>query len=232
MSFSSHDLRLHQELLLIALRDDTGTPESRAGMVDIALGGAILSELVIEGCVSIAEGKKPLVDLVAAKPLDDAVLDECVDLVAAAKRRRRAADWVSRFARLGRLRPRVAEGLCRRGILEDSEARVLLLFKRKAFPEIDPEPERRLVGRLREALESDGDLDPRTGMLLALAHATGMLRVHFDKATLKRRQQRLERIAEGDAIAGAAREAVRAAQAAVVAATTAAMIATTTSATH
>lgn len=231
MRTSTTDLRLPEELLLIALRDATGTPESRAGMIDFALGGAILAELVLEGSLSIEQGKRARVELAADKPLDHEVLDECVGMVASAKRQREAAHWVSRFANLRRLRVRLAEGLCRRGILHDSEARVLLVFKRKAFPTIDPEPERKLVERMRRALESEEDLDPRTAALLTLADGTGMLRVHFDTAELKRRRERLDRIAEGQAVAGATREAVQAAQAAVLAATTAATLAAATSTT-
>ncbi len=224
----TEDLRLHHELLLIALRDETGTPESRASSLEIALGGALLAELLLSGRISIAEDtKKKLVELADSRPFGDEVLDECLELVAEARRRGRASHWVSRFAHRKRLRHRVAASLCRRGILEDSEASLLLVFKRKAYPTIDPEPEARLVARLRQAIESEEEVDPRTAILLALAHRTGLLRIHFDKKTLKRRKERLESVAEGEAIGAATREAIQAAQAAVIAATTAATIAAT-----
>jgi len=221
-------LRLHEQLMLLALKDEKGTVESKAGMYQFALGGAILSELVLAGCVEVEPGKRPLVTLLRVKDQRDPVLDECLDLVAAATRRRKAANWVSRFARVKRLRHRVAERLCRRGILKDSQDRVLLLFTRKVYPTINPVPERQLVANLRNAIHSDGKIDdPRMSVLLALAHGTGLLSVHFDKRTLRARKRRLERIATGELVAGATREAVQAAQAAVLAATTAATIATT-----
>jgi hypothetical protein len=223
-------LRLHEQLMLIALKDEKGTVESKAGMVHLALGGAILSELVLAGCVEVDSGKKPLVTLLRVKDQRDPVLNECLDLVASATRRRKAAAWVTRFAHVKRLRHRVAERLCRRGILKDSQDRILLLFTRKVYPTIDPVPERQLVDGMRGAIHSDGEIDdPRLAVLLALAHGTGMLAVHFDKQTLRSRKSRLERIAKGELVAGATMEAVRAAQAAVIVATTAAtMIATTT----
>ena len=45
MKSRNADLHLHEQLMLLALRDDKGTLESRATMYAYALGGAILSEL-------------------------------------------------------------------------------------------------------------------------------------------------------------------------------------------
>jgi hypothetical protein len=230
------DLYLHEQIMLLALRDDKGTIESRAGMYSYALAGAILSELLLAERIRVTEDKKKLVDLVSHQPMNEPVMDECLGLIATAKRRRKAADWVARFTRVRNLRHRVAEGLCRRGILRDSEDKVLLIFTRRIYPEIDPAPERRLVERLREAIFSDAaDVEPRTAIVLSLAHGTGMLGVHFDRKELKTRKRRIEQIANGDLIGGATREAVQAAQAAAQAAQAAiiaATVATTVVTTH
>lgn len=227
------DLHLHEQMLLLVLRDDEGTVESKAGMYRIALGGAILSELLLEGRIAIEENKKKMVNVTSAAPLGDPVLDEALAKIAAAKRRRRASTWVSSLAGIKRLRHRVAEELCRRGILKDSEDKVLLIFKRKVYPTINPTPERRLLGEVRTAIVGAAStIDSRTAILIALAHATGSLRAHFDRPTLKKYKQRLEKITKGDLIGGAAREAVQAAQAAAMAAITAATVASTSAATR
>ena len=62
------ELRLHEQIMLLALRDEKGTLEFRAGMYPYALGGAILSELVLEGCIAIDEKSKGRVDVVERKP--------------------------------------------------------------------------------------------------------------------------------------------------------------------
>ncbi len=232
----SPELHMHEQLMLLALRDEKGTIESKASMYAYALGGAILSELLLAERIRLTEDKKKLVDLLHDGPMNEPVLDECLELIASAKRRRKAADWVSRFASLKNLRHRVAQGLCRRRILRDSEDKVLLIFTRKVYPEIDPAPERRLIEQLHEAIFTEAtSLDPQTAILLSLAHGTGMLAIHFDKKELKRRKHRIEQIANGDLIGGAAREAVQAAQAAAQAAQVAIMaatIATTVTTTH
>ncbi len=211
-------LHLHEQLMLLALRDEKGTIESKADMYQYALGGALLSELLLAGCLRLGEDKKKRIELVQPKTFSDPVLDECLNLIAAAKRRRTAADWVSRFASLKKLKERVAQGLCRRGVLKESEDKVLLIFTRKIYPTIDPRPEKRLIEQLRKAIFTEtARLDPQTAVLLSLAHGTGMLPIHFDKKKLKSRKRHIEQITKSEAVGAATREAVEAAQAAVAA---------------
>jgi hypothetical protein len=232
MKTGKTELHLQEQLMLMALRDEKGTLESRATMYSYALGGAILAEMALHGNIRVGRDKKKLVDLIDRRAFGEPVLDECLDLIGGAKRRRRAAGWVGRFAQLKRLRHRVAEGLCRRGILKDSEDKVLLFFTRKVYPTIDPGPERRLIESLRAAVFGDSaDIDPEVAIVTSLASATGLLAIHFDKKKLKGRKRRLERIAEGDVVGAATREAVRAAQQAAMAAVMAASVASTTAAT-
>ena len=224
------ELYLHEQVLLLALRDEAGSVESRAGMFKFGLGGALLSELLIADCIRVTEQgrKRKYVELVKKKRLYEPLLEESLDLVFQASRRKSPSGWVSRFANMKRLHHRVAEGLCRRGILKDSEDKVLLIFKRKVYPTIDSAPERRLIQQIKRALVgSSREIDSRVALLIALANATGLLRVHFDKATLKRAKPRLDMIAEGKLIGGATAEAVRAAQAAAMAAIVAATTAST-----
>jgi hypothetical protein len=206
-------------MLLLMLRDEKGTIESKAGMYRIALGGALLSELLLEGRISVEPGKKKFVDVVDATPIGESVLDEALAKMASAKRRRPASAWVGSLAGIKRLRHRVAEGLCTRGILKDSEETVLLIFKRKAYPTIDSTHERHLLEKMRTAIvDGTSRVDARTAILIALAHATGLLRVHFDRSLLKRHKQRLDEVVKDDLIGGATLQAVRGAQAAAVAA--------------
>ena len=220
------DLHLHEQLMLLALRDE-GTLESKASQYAYALGGAILTELSLNARIRIGHDKKAFVDLIDRSSLGEPVLDECLHRIAKAKRRVRAVTWVQRFAYTKRLRHRVAEGLCRRDILREDEDRVLLFFRRKVYPTIDPKPERRLVDRLRSAVfgdstpdpDPDPDPDPETAILVTLANATGLLAVHFDRKELRRRKDHLKRMTDRIPGGAATQQAVRAAeQAAIMAA--------------
>jgi alkylhydroperoxidase/carboxymuconolactone decarboxylase family protein YurZ len=151
-------------------------------------------------------------------------VDECLEKIATAKRRRRASDWVTSFASQGKVGRRIAERLCDRGILREAEGRILLIFKRKLFPEIDHKPEQHLIDELRRAIWSDygQTIKPKMAALVGLANATGLLSVYFKRKELKERKARIAEIVKGAAISGATSEAIAAAQAAMMA-----MIATT-----
>ena len=91
--------------------------------------------------------------------------------------------------------------------------------------EAKPVPERELLKRLRKTIFTDVQkLDPRTVVLVSLAHRSGLLKVTFDKKRLKERKARIERIVSGDLTGHAAKAAIEAMQAAAMVAV---MVATT-----
>lgn len=225
------ELWLQEEVLLLALKDDKGTPHS--SMYSIAMGGAMLAELLLNERLVLEEkprkkplkpGKTPayLVAVDNPKQLADPVLDECLHRVVTSKKARSPQDWVTRFGQLKDLKRRVAVGLCRKGILREREDRILVLFRRTAYPTLDGSPERRIVDRLQDAVAGDSmELEARTAVLVALANGTGILKHVLGKDLVKQRKDRIQEIGEGDIVGEATKAAVQAAQAAIVAATTA-----------
>jgi len=209
-------LYLHEEIMLLVLRDEQGTIEFGA-WYNQALGSAVLSELLLAERIAIDDGKKHLVDLVSDRPIGEPVIDECLSKIVLAKRRASATNWVSRFGNLKQLKHRVARGLCKRDILRADEDKVLLLFSRKIYPEVNPIPERELIDRMREAIFTDVEpVDIRTVILVSLANACDLLKFSFDKKELKDRAKRIEQLSNGDLIGQAAKEAIQAIQAAIV----------------
>ena len=211
-------LLLHEEVVLLALRDAEGTVAA-GSMYEYAIGGAILAELLLGGCIVVEEHrrKRKLVNVVGSQSFGELLVDECLERIRGAKRRADVSTWVQRFAGMRNLKGRVAGGLCRRGILRADEDKVLLIFSRKIYPEVDPGPERRLIERLREAIFSDREnIDARTVVLVSLAHHAGLLKVVFDKKSLRKRKKRIESIAAGDVAGEAAKEAIEAMMAAVM----------------
>lgn len=209
-------LFLHEEIMLLALRDEKGTVEF-GSRYNYAMGGAILADLLLAGRIAIEDGKKKLLNLATKKLMDDSVIDECRKKIASAKRRANAQTWVQRFSSLKKLHHRVAQGLCKRGILRADEDKVLLIFRRQIYPELNPQPERKLIERLRKAIFGDSrSIDPRTVTLISLANAANLLRIPFDKKDLKKRKKRIDQIINGEMMGKATKQAVEAAQAAVM----------------
>jgi hypothetical protein len=181
------------------------------------MAAGVLAELLLNGWIQVEDTKKALVEVVRQGSTGDSVLDEALEKIRKAKRRAAPKTWVMRLRNLSRFHHRVAQGLCRRGVLREDEGRVLAIFKRKIYPQVDPRPERRLIEELRRAIFSDSTtLQPRTTILVALAQAADLLSIPFDKRELKRRKKRIQSIGKGELLGKATREAIAAVQAAVM----------------
>jgi len=80
-------LFLHEEILLLALRDEEGTIASGT-MYQYAIGAAMLAELLLSKRIEVEQsGKRKLVNLVSSTLLGEPLIDECLEKVASAKRR-------------------------------------------------------------------------------------------------------------------------------------------------
>lgn len=199
---------LQEEVMLLARKDETGRAWS-AACHRFALAGALLAELLLSGRIRIDEHRKrKLVEAADPRPLGDAPLDECLERVRTARRRASPSAWVTRFAKARRLKQRIARGLCERGILREERARLLLRFGRKAYHELDPEPARALIERLRAAiLGEDTEVDPRTAILIAIADPTGLLRPVLGAKELNAGKKGIRSVASGEIVGDATAEA-------------------------
>lgn len=208
-------LFLYEEFLLLALRDDQGT--IAVDYPEHLTAGAIMADLLIEGRVFVDDTRKQLVDVRDKTPTNDPIIDECLDKITNAKRRASLQNWILKLASVDDLRHRVARQLCERGILRADEDKILLLFTRRLYPEINPAPEQEIVDRLRQVIFSDDEqIDPRTAVLLSLAHGANLLSDMFGRKEIKNRNKRIDQIINGDLIGKAAKEAVEAVQAIMI----------------
>lgn len=143
-------LRLHQELLLLALCDDKGTV-AFSSMLGIGIGAALFTELLLAERIAIVhEGKtrkKQYVEVRSREPMGEPALDLALTRLAEAKRRISPPIAVSRLSGIPKLRHTVAQELCRAGVLRETEQQILLLFRRKVYPTLDGRPIRDLLTR-------------------------------------------------------------------------------------
>lgn len=227
---STSTLRLYHELLLLALADDTGKL-AFGSMLTYGLGGAILTELLLEQRLEIVEEgtrfKRRFVQVADPRPLGEPMLDTALAKLRDAKRRASPSAIVSRFGQQRQLRHDIARELCRAGVLRETEQQILVLFRRRLYPTIDSRPERALIKRVRETLDAGKTPSDRTAALIGLASASGSLAALYDRKTLRALKPRLKAIADSSEGSRAVREAIAAAQAAVTAAMVAATVAAT-----
>ncbi len=215
---AKNGLHLHEEIMLLALRDEEGTTFSGA-FYSHAIGGAVLAELLIEERVVIDEVKKrkKYARVIKNTPIGDPLIDECLGKIVKAKKNAQLQTWVAKFAGVKNLKHRVASQLVKRGILRVDENKILGIFTRKVYPEVNPIPEKELIERLRTAIFTEADdIDPRTVVLLSLANSADLLKPIFDKKLLKGRKKRIEQVINGEMTGKATKEAIQAMQAAVM----------------
>ncbi|MFT5049998.1 MAG: Golgi phosphoprotein 3 [Chlamydiales bacterium] len=208
-------LYLHEEILLLALQDRKGTVVSGTWYAQ-AVAGALLAELILRGHIRSTEERGKL-EVVNARAVGEPLLDDCLALLAESRKPKPMRTWLSTISNWSKLKHRVAEGLCRRGILRSDTDKVLLFFDRKIYPEVNPKPERELIERLREVIFTDcRDIDPRTVVTLSVAFQTGLLNAIFGRKELKARKARIEAVINGEATGKAAQEVLQGLQAAII----------------
>jgi len=213
-------LHIYEEILLLALRDEKGTTHFGINY-QFAMAGAIVAELLLNKHIEVEiSGKKKFLKTTNSKHTSDAILGECVEKINTAKRRAQIGIWVQRFSNLKRLKHRVAASLCRKRILKMEEDKVLLIFSRKLYPEINHKPERQILDKLYQVIFTDkNDIEAETIILVSICNSTGMLKPLFDKHRLKERKGRIKEITSGNIVGQATKEAIEAMQAAVMVAT-------------
>ncbi|MFH1716498.1 MAG: GPP34 family phosphoprotein [Planctomycetota bacterium] len=211
-------LFLHHEVMLLALHETQGTVV-RAVKYQYAIAGAVLAELLLNKRITLnPSGKKQIIEPIGAEPLGEPLIDRCLEKMNIRKKSASLQTWISRLATARNLNDRVAQQLAKRSVLRAARGRVLLIFKRSIYPQVDPGPRSELVERLRGAVLTDAmHVAPRTVILLSIANSTGLLRVVFDKNELNARKGRIEQIVDGEIIGKATREAIEAMRTEVVA---------------
>ena len=209
------DLHIYEEIMLLALSDKKGTIHFGIHY-QVALASAIIAELLLKEKI-ITEDKKKFIKVIDAKPVGDNILDECLSKIRNSSRRAGLSQWIIRFSNINKLKHRAALNLCRKGVLKMQEDHILLIFKRKLYPELNHKPENAIIERLREAIFTDtNEIDANTIILISLCNSTGMLNPLFDKKELRSRKNRIKEITEGNDVGYAAKSAVEAIQAAVM----------------
>lgn len=222
-------LYIYEEIMLLALRDEKGTMAT--SFPEQLVAGAILAELLLEGSIGVDGTRKQLVEIKSRRSTGDPVIDECLDKMKMAKRRASLQTWINRLAGIKQLRHKVARQLCERKILRADEDKILLIFTRRIYPEINPLPEKQIIDRLKAAIFShQRELDPRTVILVSLANGSDLLRQTFGRKEIKAQKKRIEQIASGDLAGSATAEVITACQTALIVATIIPTIVVTTTA--
>ena len=214
------------EELFLLLTKDSGKPESRMSFPAYGLTGALLTDLLLAGRVSLTEDRSPHVYIVNPAPTGHPVLDRALEILPA-KDGKRFSSLVS----WGKLNPthHIAESLEASGIIRIHTGGLFGSLS-PTYPTLDPVPEQQLRERIDGALRGT---QPPTGSDVALLSILQALHVApivlpsqetgLSRSELKRR---IKEMSVTSPVGRAVQRAVDATTAAIVAATSAAVVAT------
>lgn len=212
------NLYLYEEIMLLALRDDKGTLVT--SYVEQAVAGAVFAELLLARKVSVSEDKKKLIEVKDSSPLGDPIIDECLALLNSQSKPISSGDLITKFGGIKELRHKVARQLCNRDILRAEQDKIMFIFTRRTYPEVNPEPEQAIIKRIHAAIfDSEDDIDPRTIVLISLAKSAGLLVQNFDAKAIRAKKDRIEQIVSGELAGESTREVISAYETAVLVAT-------------
>ncbi|WP_152360794.1 GOLPH3/VPS74 family protein [Microlunatus speluncae] len=166
------DATLAEDLLLLLFQSDSGTIAGE-GTLFYPLAGAVLAELALAGRVTTTETTlgETLVAAVADRPPGDAVLRPAWDYVAEKPRGVQAT-----LAAIGpSLRAPLLERLIERGDIGREERKALGLIRTTALVAGGTGRRAGLLDRVRDALTTPAEPEPRVAALAALISASGTL---------------------------------------------------------
>jgi hypothetical protein len=202
---------LAEELLLLGLDPVEGTGVTARQELLVGLAGALVGELALAGLVDLA-GERFIA--VGTPPADPLLADAHQAL--AQSQGRRAADQLSGLAEgiSGGVWARLVDGLAGQGVLGRRRDRVLV-FTVTRHPVLQPAVREELLERVRAAAAGDGQLEPRTAVVLALTGPSGLLEVVApDQASRRHAERRVETAAELTPVAPVVKKVIAEMQAA------------------
>jgi Golgi phosphoprotein 3 len=212
-----HQLTLADEIVVLMLRDDTGTMKPAcAGYANIAIAGGVLMELALLGRIDTDLTSLFIVD---RKPVGDALLDRALEQISAEPDKRPSTWWIERLGLHGDdLLRTVLARLVEAGILRVEDRQFLWMFSRRAYPKNTGREEREAKARLLSIVFNDSVPDPRDTLLLSLADSSGVLSELLSPDELRKASSRIARVVALEEISrsvGAVEASLRATLAAV-----------------
>lgn len=220
-------LPLYQSLMLLALGAKTGN--IKGDYISYPMAGAMLADLLLSEHIAVGEGRKGRVKAIHLGATGDPLLDETLQKIHQRSRPRTLKAWVEVLGQHCGLPNRIAHSLADKGIVKRETKKVLWVFNKQVFPEVNPLPEDIIHQRLRSAV-FDTHITPEvsTMVLMALAKAAKLLSRVFTKDELAMHKHRINQLADGQLIGASATQAVKAAESAAAVAAIIPIIAAST----
>lgn len=207
------ELKLYEGVMLLALNEVSGTVNG--DFVNITVAASGVADLLLMKRISTDD--EGYVQVCDASSTDDWVLDRILTKIQSTSKPKKLKSWVESLGNTGDMKFLAASSLVEKGIVKAEEKKVLWLFTRRVYPQINPKPKNALRNAMRRAVfEPDLPISEQTTLLLALAKSGGLLKHVFTVSELRQHKTRIQNIVEGQLIGKAAKQAIEAIQVVVI----------------
>lgn len=204
-----------EDLLLLLIDEESGRPLVNSTRMTSSLAGALVMELALDDVIvpedpDADSGRSKIVAVGAqpADPLLQLTWQSCSD------KPRHAAAVIQQLDR--KVKEPLLERIAVKGWVREERSKVLGIFARTSWPEVDGRHEAELRNDLGIALLQGGKPDSRIAALISLLLAAEALPKLFPDAGKKALEARATELSDGDWAGAAVRKAIAEVQAAVM----------------
>lgn len=218
-------LNLMEELLLLAIDDEKGKIiSSSSTALPYGLTGTILLELSIAEKIKV-DGKKLFVS--DNSSTGNEILDEALYHLENITKQKSVKYWVTRLnSKMKGLKTDILSQLIKKGILTETETRILWVIPTKKYPTKNAEPENKIRKRVKDIVLNGKPRDERSILLISLINSCRLINEVFSKDERKIAKKTIKDIVKNEKIGKAVSDTVNEA---VMAAVTAAVVASVAS---
>lgn len=206
-------LAIYEKMMLLALNDKEGTIPISTN-VYIVLGTAIIGELFLNKKIKLVD--KKIIEVIDETEIEDQVLKDSLSLIKGSKKKDLTYCY-NLIVNQKNFYDNIAIKLCDKGILKTDVKKILLLFKQNVYPEINPEPERKINSKIRNAvIYPEGKIDEEMTIIISILKNCSLLNSVFNKDEIKQYKEKIEQICKGELVGELAIEISEAIQAAIL----------------
>ena len=191
-------LTFSEEILLIALDDDSGRPfELPKGVLEYALAGAMMMELAFQHRL---DSDMTNLTIVNPAPTGDPLLDENLQLLAGEGTIPIREGLRKIVANTETIKQQTFQSLVDKNILRREETRYFWGYKTRRYPIIDDKEDREVRSRIRSVVLEDDFPGPRDVVLICLMDACQLGGTIFTPQELETAGERIQLVAKLDLI--------------------------------
>lgn len=201
------ELSILEKITLIALDDDTGKWVTDSMRLNYALAGGVLMQLSQKGKIEISDNE---IKVLNTNSTDNFVLNDSLKLIDELNNKK-TINVVYKLARLTRkLKDGIVIDLTNKGILKESEGKVLWLFSTTNYPMIDSTLENKVKAELVDIVENNKPAQNEDNLfLLSVLINCNLEKEVFGKTANKKLiSKRLEELTSKDSIGNATNQAM------------------------